>query len=107
MPFDATPNETETQYILREAARIVRRGHIKGKYCNEAKTRFCLLGAIGMAAGLPVEPDACNLYPIKEVSEKVQRKLGVSMTHKWNDQRNRTAEEVASVLEAIANEEAN
>lgn len=98
MPFDATPDPdraafTPEQRILILAADLIRiHGHIQRTMGSEV-VGFCMLGAIGAAAGrLNLEtylPDAVNrLHHL------------VGRVPAWNDHPGRTPEQVIAALEA-------
>ena len=93
MPFDSMPVELKPeQRVLLRAAKIVRRGWCQGVYREGGN--YCVLGAIDAAARNYDLADAACL--------RLEALIGTHAFGTWNDQRGRTAEEVAQALEAAA-----
>jgi hypothetical protein len=110
--------------IFRDAAQVLReRGHIKGRLCADTPERgdgpVCLMGAINTAiTGDPhkfLEPmlsrtkwptDVVARALIKTIPEAIERGIGdpyIDLVD-WNNDRDRTPEEVIAVLERAAQE---
>jgi len=110
MPFDFSPGYTVPQAdfdadpaagVLREAAAIVRRGWCQGDV-QLGPDRFCAMGAIWASGGdnrlVDRAFDALREYvaPGREVD------WGMDPIALWNDHSGRTAEEVATAMETVA-----
>ncbi len=104
MPFDAIELE-DWQKTLLKAAEEVRKG-----WCQFARQdeqgRVCVIGAMArVSAGDPeaqLDPDE---YPAALIAwERLRDHLGLGYggLPRWNNAPERTAEEVASVMEAVA-----
>ena len=102
MPFDQV-DLTEVQLILLGAANEVRKG-----WCQRALERdgnVCLLGALHVAGGAARDSDSIfnHGWPEAEYGalKLIEKHLGM-MAVDWNNAWGRTAEGVASALEAAA-----
>jgi len=97
-PVVAEPMPPEGLVLLR-AARIVREGWCKGAL--KRGDSVCALGAIRRACGLGAS-DVDNTSPLKSVAYKMLREqIGGSIAD-FNNAPERTAEEVATAMEAAA-----
>ena len=109
MPFDATPVETKPEcQVLKEAAQLVRRGHCKRAPVIhvDGHKRYCAVGAIMVAAnGSPAVTELGFRAAERLAALLFNARPGMACIGNitaWNDQPERTAEEVAQALEAAA-----
>ena len=102
----------ETAAILEEAANVIRRnGWCQGAYfvpeANKAREdcRVCAVGAINVA----LHKDAPVVLPSQvdtwRIAEAVEYHLGLEDLVDWNDNPDRTAEQVIAALEGAARAE--
>ncbi len=105
MPFDFIPTELEPwQQLLLDAAQRVRRGWCQNAL-NDDRGNVCLMGALLEVSSRPgVQADAETTAYWALFQHIVNRAQGVV---DFNDTPGRTAEEVASAMEAAAMETAH
>ena len=100
---------TISDVLSRAADAIQERGHCKGNFVDAAGN-LCVAGALYLAAGLPVvgiaKPrdgwDAAKSYADADEAAAAFRRYVGSSVYTWNDQPERTKEEVVAALRAAA-----
>jgi hypothetical protein len=104
-PTEPDPALDEGGKVLMRAAKIVREGWTQFELCSKDGKRFCLLGAVHQAAGHDVLGHRTGSTMLPNLSLSVGDRLFDSLGFAfvaWNNDPNRTAEEVALALERAA-----
>lgn len=109
-PYDDKRAEAETPAsldevgrVLMKAAEIIReRGWCQNRF-EDSAGRVCAMGALKVAAGMPADIMGAVLPPAAfKARDRLQNHLNGRGPHKWNDDADRTADEVIAALESAA-----
>ena len=99
MPFDGTRPDEANLLLLRAADLIEERGHAKHAL-EDSRGGLCILGALRMADAGTTDLTAPRSKGYHKAREKVSDKIGKGDLASWNNQPERTQQEVIDALRA-------